>query len=95
MSVDANEVAHIASLVRLDLTDKEKETFSEQLNAILQVADKLNEVDITNVEPTTHGLSELNVMREDEIKASLPLDKVFLNAPDEEDGHFKVPAVLE
>ncbi|MBS5914591.1 Asp-tRNA(Asn)/Glu-tRNA(Gln) amidotransferase subunit GatC [Paenibacillus macerans] len=89
------DVEHVAKLARLHLTDEEREMFTEQLNAILQYAEKLNELDTDQIEPTTHVLHLSNVMREDVVKESLPPEKVFLNAPDEEDGQFKVPAVLE
>ncbi|CAM4420237.1 MAG: Asp-tRNA(Asn)/Glu-tRNA(Gln) amidotransferase subunit GatC [Paenibacillus macerans] len=95
MSIQMKDVEHVAKLARLHLTDEEREMFTEQLNAILQYAEKLNELDTDQIEPTTHVLHLSNVMREDVVKESLPPEKVFLNAPDEEDGQFKVPAVLE
>lgn len=95
MSITVKDVQHVAKLARLHLSPEEEATFTEQLNAILQYADKLNELNTDDVEPTTHVLQVSNVMREDEVKNSLPIDKVMLNAPDEEDGQFKVPAVLE
>lgn len=95
MSIQVKDVDHVAKLARLNLTDAERELFTEQLNAILQYAEKLNELDTENVEPTTHVLRLSNVMREDEVHESLPQEKVFLNAPEEEDGQFKVPAVLD
>lgn len=95
MSIQVKDVEHVAKLARLNLTDEERGMFTDQLNAILQYAEKLNELDTDNVEPTTHVLKLSNVMREDEVKESLPAEKVFLNAPEEEDGQFKVPAVLE
>ncbi|GIO43221.1 Asp-tRNA(Asn)/Glu-tRNA(Gln) amidotransferase subunit GatC [Paenibacillus apis] len=95
MSIQVNDVEHVAKLARLNLTEEERETFTEQLNAILQYAEKLNELDTDQVEPTTHVLHLSNVMREDEVRESLPQEKVFRNAPEEEDGQFKVPAVLD
>ncbi|GIP41134.1 aspartyl/glutamyl-tRNA(Asn/Gln) amidotransferase subunit C [Paenibacillus sp. J31TS4] len=95
MSISIHDVEHVAKLARLDLTDAEKETFTEQLNAILRYAEQLNALDTENVEPTTHVIPVANVMRDDEARPSLPIDRVMLNAPDEEDGQFKVPAVLE
>ncbi|GIP24381.1 MULTISPECIES: Asp-tRNA(Asn)/Glu-tRNA(Gln) amidotransferase subunit GatC [Paenibacillus] len=95
MSITTKDVEHVARLARLNLTPEEKETFTDQLSAILQYAEKLNELDTDGVEPTTHVLHLSNVMRDDVVKESLPAEKVFLNAPDEEDGQFKVPAVLE
>ncbi|RCX13899.1 aspartyl/glutamyl-tRNA(Asn/Gln) amidotransferase subunit C [Fontibacillus phaseoli] len=95
MSIQVKDVEHVAKLARLNLTDEEREMFTEQLNAILQYAEKLNELDTEGVEPTTHVLHLSNVMREDEVHESLSQEKVFRNVPDEEDGQFKVPAVLE
>ncbi|WP_411345237.1 Asp-tRNA(Asn)/Glu-tRNA(Gln) amidotransferase subunit GatC [Paenibacillus sp. WLX1005] len=95
MSINIQDVEHVARLARLDLSEEEKEMFTAQLSAILKYAEKLNELDTDNVEPTTHVLHVSNVMRDDEVKESLPIEKVLLNAPDDEDGQFKVPAVLE
>ncbi|GAA0137316.1 Asp-tRNA(Asn)/Glu-tRNA(Gln) amidotransferase subunit GatC [Paenibacillus sp. YSY-4.3] len=95
MSIEIKDVEHVARLARLNLTDEEREMFTEQLNAILQYAEKLNELDTEGVEPTTHVLRLNNVMRDDVVAESLTQEKVFRNAPEEEDGQFKVPAVLE
>ncbi|MGO4540209.1 Asp-tRNA(Asn)/Glu-tRNA(Gln) amidotransferase subunit GatC [Paenibacillus sp. 2TAB19] len=95
MSIMIQDVEHVARLARLELTDGEKSQFTEQLNAILKYAEKLNSLDTDNVEPTSHVLPITNVMRDDVQRESLPIEKVLLNAPDEEDGQIKVPAVLE
>jgi len=95
MSITIKDVEHVANLARLDLSDAEKEQFAGQLNAILKYAEKLNELDTDGIEPTSHVLPLANVMREDEVKPSWPIEKVLRNAPEEEDGQFKVPAVLE
>lgn len=95
MSITLNDVEHVANLARLALSEAEKAQFAEQLNAILKYAEKLNELDTSNVEPTSHVLPLANVMREDAVRPSWPIEQVLANAPDDEDGHFKVPAVLE
>ncbi|MBO9605340.1 MAG: Asp-tRNA(Asn)/Glu-tRNA(Gln) amidotransferase subunit GatC [Paenibacillaceae bacterium] len=95
MSITIKDVEHVAALARLELTEQEKTTYMDQLNAILKYAEQLNGLDTENIEPTSHAVPVLNVMREDETRPSLPLGKVLLNAPDEEDGQIKVPAVLE
>lgn len=95
MGISLQDVEHVAKLARLELSDEEKQQFTEQLNAILKYADKLNELDTEQVEPTSHVMKLTNVTREDQVKPSLPIEKVMLNAPDEEDGQIKVPAVLE
>lgn len=95
MSISIKDVEHVAKLARLELSEQEKQTFTEQMNAILKYAEQLNELNTDNVEPTSHPVPLVNVMREDVSTPSLPIDKVLLNAPDEEEGQIKVPAVLE
>lgn len=95
MSISLKDVDHVANLARLELSDAEKAQFTDQLNAILKYAEKLDELDTENVKPTSHIFELVNVMRDDVQKESLPIEKVLLNAPDEEDDQIKVPAVLE
>lgn len=95
MSITAKEVQHVAKLARLSLSEEETEKFAGQLSAILKYAEKLNELDTDGIEPTSHPMPLVNVMRDDEVRPSWPLESVLKNAPDEEDGQFKVPAVLE
>ncbi|EXX85345.1 glutamyl-tRNA amidotransferase [Paenibacillus darwinianus] len=95
MTITIKDVEHVANLARLELSAKEKEVFTGQLNAILKYAEKLNELDTTDVQPTSHVLPITNVMREDAKRPSWPVEQVMKNAPDEEDGQFRVPAVLE
>lgn len=95
MSISIQDVEHVAKLARLELSEEEKQTFTGQLNAILKYAEQLKELDTDGVEPTSHVVPVSNVLREDVNRPSLPVEKVFLNAPEEEDGQFKVPAVLE
>ncbi|OAB40963.1 Asp-tRNA(Asn)/Glu-tRNA(Gln) amidotransferase subunit GatC [Paenibacillus glacialis] len=95
MNISTQDVQHVAKLARLNLSSEEEQVFTEQLNAILQYAEKLDGLDTEGIEATTHVLHLSNVMREDVQRESLPTDKVFANAPEHEDGQFKVPAVLE
>ncbi|MFD2672518.1 Asp-tRNA(Asn)/Glu-tRNA(Gln) amidotransferase subunit GatC [Marinicrinis sediminis] len=95
MSITIQDVEHVAKLARLDLSEEEKIQFTEQIGAILKYAEKLNELDTEQVKATTHVMEVSNVMREDEVRESLPIDQVLKNAPDEDEGQFKVPAVLE
>lgn len=95
MSITIKDVEHVAALARLELSEQDKERFAGQLSAILKYAEQLNQLDTDDVEPTSHAMPLVNVMREDAVRPSLPIDKVLLNAPDEEDGQIKVPAVLE
>ncbi|MFC5559152.1 Asp-tRNA(Asn)/Glu-tRNA(Gln) amidotransferase subunit GatC [Ureibacillus thermophilus] len=89
------EVKHIAHLARLAITEEEAEKFSEQLGKITEYVETLNELDTTNVEPTSHVLPIVNVMREDAAKKGLELEKVLLNVKEHENGLIKVPPILE
>lgn len=95
MSITVKDVEHVAALARLELTEEEKDMYAGQLNAILRYAEQLNALDTEGVEPTSHAVPLFNVMREDTVKPSIPVEVAMLNAPEEEDGQFKVPAVLE
>lgn len=95
MSIDAKTVEHVANLARLELSGEEKEQFASQLSAILKYAEKLDELDTEGIEPTSHVLPVTNVMREDAVRESVSNETALRNAPDDEDGQFKVPAVLE
>ncbi|WJQ82337.1 Asp-tRNA(Asn)/Glu-tRNA(Gln) amidotransferase subunit GatC [Brevibacillus brevis] len=94
-AITRKEVEHVANLARLQLTEDEAERYTKDLNAILDFAAKLNELDTSNIEPTSHATDVKNVMREDVNRPSLPREDVLKNAPDHEDGQFKVPAVFE
>jgi aspartyl-tRNA(Asn)/glutamyl-tRNA(Gln) amidotransferase subunit C len=89
------EVEHIAELAKLGLTDEEKRTFQEQLSAILEYFETLQEVDTSAIPPTATVLPLRNVMREDEVQPSLSPEEVLANAPEREDDSFRVHAVLE
>jgi aspartyl-tRNA(Asn)/glutamyl-tRNA(Gln) amidotransferase subunit C len=89
------DVEHVARLARLALTAEEKERMREQLDRILGYIDKLRELDITGVEPTSHAIPVLNVMRPDEMRPSLPTAEMLANAPDRRDDFFRVPRILE
>ncbi|WP_242310575.1 Asp-tRNA(Asn)/Glu-tRNA(Gln) amidotransferase subunit GatC, partial [Bacillus cereus group sp. BfR-BA-01524] len=73
----------------------EAEKFQKQLDAIVTFAEQLNELDTTDVKPTTHVLTMKNVMREDVAEKGLPVEEVLKNAPDHKDNQIRVPAVLE
>jgi len=95
VKISRQDVEHVALLARLELTDSDVGKFTGQFNAILEYIDVLNKVDTTGVEPTAHVLPLKNVMRPDEIRPSLPRDAALANAPDRENGYFKVPKILE
>jgi len=89
------DVEHIAHLAKLRLSEEEKEKFGAQLSSILTYVEKLNELDTSGVEPTSHVLAIGNVMREDALRPSLPTDEALLNAPDRADNFFRVPKIIE
>ena len=89
------DVAYVANLARLALTDQEAKRLGKQLNDILDYINKLNEVDTKNVEPTSHVLPLENVEREDIVRPSLPIGEVLKNAPSKEGNFFKVPKIIE
>lgn len=88
------EVENIAHLARLSLTVDEKTMLQDQLSAVLEYAEMLNELDTENVPPTTSALPLDNVMRADEVQPSLPPEKTLANAPVVEDNSFKVKPIL-
>jgi aspartyl-tRNA(Asn)/glutamyl-tRNA(Gln) amidotransferase subunit C len=91
----ADEVRHVAELAKLRLTETEIEQYAGQLSAILEYAERLQEVDTSSVPPTPYILPLLNVMREDVPEPSLSNQEALANAPDSEDGFFRVRAVFE
>jgi len=89
------DIEKVARLARLELSEEEKGTFGNQMEQILTYMEQLNRLDTTGVEPTSHAIPIYNVFREDEVKSSLPQEEVLAIAPDEENGHFKVPRIIE
>ena len=95
MTIDRKVVDHVAQLARLDLSEQERTRYAEQLGRILEYCAKLDELDTTEVEPTSHVIAMTNVFRDDVVGTSLSRDAVLTGAPDQEDGFFKVPPVIE
>ncbi|MGH2805946.1 MAG: Asp-tRNA(Asn)/Glu-tRNA(Gln) amidotransferase subunit GatC [Actinomycetota bacterium] len=95
MSLDRSAVDHVARLARLDLTEEERERMQVELTNILEHAEKIQALDLDDVEPTSHSLPLKNVMRPDEVKESLSPEEALANAPESEDGRFKVPRIIE
>ncbi len=93
--ISAAQVRYVADLARLDLSEQETERFTAQLNAILQYMEQLGELDTEGVEPTSHVLPLKNVLRDDEVGLSLPLDETLANAPERDRDHFVVPKIIE
>lgn len=82
-------------MARLALTDDELDKFARELGVILQHADDIAALDLDDVEPTAHPIQLLNVLRPDEVRATLPRDEVLSQAPAVEDGRFRVPRILD
>ena len=93
MAITREDVLHVARLARLEIPEGEIERVQGELGAILEAVSKVSELDLDDVEPTSHPLDVVNVWAEDEPRPSLPLEDALANAPDPEDGHFRVPAV--
>lgn len=88
------EVRHVAKLARLALDEDHIKRLAAQLASILGYVDQIGRVDTNGVEPMAHALPLHNVLREDRIEPSLPLEKVLQNAPETDGPFFKVPKVL-
>jgi aspartyl-tRNA(Asn)/glutamyl-tRNA(Gln) amidotransferase subunit C len=93
--ITRDEVVHVARLARLELSDTEIERMREQLDGILQYIDKLKELDVTGVEPTSHAVGLVNVMRADEVVPPFAQDAMLANAPDRVGELFRVPRIIE
>lgn len=89
------EVAHLARLARLQVTEAELDTFAGQLEVILGAVARVAEVAAADVPPTSHSVPLTNVFRPDEVRPGLDRDEVLAAAPAAEDGRFVVPRMLE
>lgn len=95
MSIDDDEVDHLADLARLNLGEDEKNGLKDDLNEILGLAEKIQDVDTDGVDPTYHAMPLDNVTRPDDVKNDDAADSVLKNAPDQSDGYFVVPKVID
>jgi aspartyl-tRNA(Asn)/glutamyl-tRNA(Gln) amidotransferase subunit C len=93
--ISKQDVEHVASLARLELSETEKGKFSEQLSPVLEYFEKLDAVDASNVTPISQINNMENIAAEDEAKESFKREEILANAPDQEDGFIKVKAVFE
>jgi aspartyl-tRNA(Asn)/glutamyl-tRNA(Gln) amidotransferase subunit C len=92
--ITREDVAHVADLARLTLTDDELDRFTDQLAAVLEHARDVEALDTAGVPPTAHPLPLRNVLRDDEVRPSLDRDEVLAAAPATENDRFAVPPVL-
>jgi aspartyl-tRNA(Asn)/glutamyl-tRNA(Gln) amidotransferase subunit C len=93
-AIAAEQVRHVAKLARLALGEAELARLGPQLESILEYVAHIGEVDVAHVEPMAHALPLANVLREDVVGPSLPLDQALRNAPDTDGPFFKVPKVI-
>lgn len=89
------QIAHVARLARLSLSEQEMLQMERHLNNLMAQFERLQELDTTGVEPTAHSFPVYNVFREDVVKPSLPAQEVLQNAPEQRDGCFIVPIIVE
>ena len=98
MAITHAEVLKIAELAKLHFSESELDAFTARFQHILDYIEKLKEVNVEGVEPTSHvSLTEefdKQIFREDQTRSSLPVEEALLNAPDQGDGHFRVPKVI-
>lgn len=93
--IDDRDVEHVARLARLALSGAEKARMRTELSAILAHIDTLAAVDVEGVEPTSHAVPLVNVMRDDETRECLPQADALANAPDRSGEFFRVPRIIE
>ena len=90
--IDREQVLHVARLARLRLGEREVEKMARELSGILDHVDRIGELDLDDVEPTSHVVALENVLRADEPRPSWPRETVLAQAPDQEGGSFRVPS---
>jgi aspartyl-tRNA(Asn)/glutamyl-tRNA(Gln) amidotransferase subunit C len=95
MPLDRAAVDHVARLARLDLSEDERTRMEVELAQILGHAEKIQALDLDRVEPTAHAVRIVNALRADEVTESLSSADALANAPDAEDGWFRVPRIIE
>ncbi len=94
-SISRAEVAHLARLARLAVTDRELDVFAGQLDVILGSVARVGAVAADDIPPTTHAVPVTNVLRPDELRPSLARDEVLAAAPAAQGGRFRVPRILD
>jgi aspartyl-tRNA(Asn)/glutamyl-tRNA(Gln) amidotransferase subunit C len=90
--IDREQVLHVARLARLRLSEEEVERMASELSTILDHIEKISELDLDDVEPTSHVVEVENVLRADEPRESWPRERILEPAPDPADGGFRVPS---
>lgn len=95
MKINEAIVNHIADLAQLEFERDEKLLFIDQLNSILIYMEKLNELDTSDIPPTSHVIPIKNIYREDIVTESFEKGEIFANAPEIDKGCFRVPKIIE
>jgi aspartyl-tRNA(Asn)/glutamyl-tRNA(Gln) amidotransferase subunit C len=90
--IDREQVLHVARLARLELDADAIETMAAELSGILEHVERIGELELDGVEPTTHVVDLTNVFRADEPRPGLPRDRALASAPEAQDGAFRVPS---
>ena len=94
-AISREEVAHLARLSRLAVSDEELDRFAGQLDVILQAVARVGEVAAAEIPPTSHSVPLTNVLRDDLLADCLPRDEALAAAPDRAEGRFRVPRILD
>jgi aspartyl-tRNA(Asn)/glutamyl-tRNA(Gln) amidotransferase subunit C len=95
MKISHDDVKYVARLARLSLHPEELDRYSGQLSTIISHIDKIAELELEDVSPTSHVLDMANIFREDEVRSSVSQEEALRNGPDVEKGAFRVPPILE
>jgi aspartyl-tRNA(Asn)/glutamyl-tRNA(Gln) amidotransferase subunit C len=95
VGLDKAAVDHVARLARLDLSEDERKRMQAELTQILEHVERIQNLELDGVEPTSHAIPLRNIMRADDGRPSLAQDEALANAPAAEDGRFKVPRIIE
>lgn len=94
-NVSSDEIRRLADLVRIDVSDEEVSDYDTYVNRMLTYAEGLNAVDTDGIEPTISVVGLQNVFRKDEAEHTITQEEALKNAPDQADGQFRVPSILE
>ncbi|MEN0003773.1 MAG: Asp-tRNA(Asn)/Glu-tRNA(Gln) amidotransferase subunit GatC [Bacteroidota bacterium] len=95
MQIDKNLISRLEHLARLELSEAERESLTNDLNAILEMVAQLQDLDTDDVEPLVYINEDINQLRPDEVNNQVDVKEALKNAPDEDGAHFKVPKVID
>lgn len=95
MKLTLEQVRHVATLARLELSAEEEQRYAHQLSAVLEAVEQLSSLDVSDVEPTSHATLAAGLLREDVVRPSLPPERALANAPAKVGTSFSVPKIIE